>query len=134
MSISVLNQNFPCNLFNKKKDSDPEMKELSYLMIISGRSSNLQGNDTTHNYKLSYERAYSLYKFWKPIINFDDVKYHKLLDFQIAGNGIGGIGRFESDNEFIDESIEMQNQTFLIQIIPKIGEIENVSENAQLIK
>ena len=105
-------------------------------MVISGRSSNLQGNDTTHNYYLSYERAYSLYNFWKPIIDFDDAKYNELLDFQIAGNGIGGIGRVEKKyiSDKLDENEEMKNQTFLIQIIPKIGKIDSELSNSPQIK
>lgn len=119
-----------------KKDSDTSMKEISYLMIISGRSSDLQGNDTTHNYNLSYERAYSLYNFWKPIIDFDDTTYQKFLDFQIAGNGIGGIGRVEKTYIAgkLDENEEMKNQTFLIQIIPKVGKIDSELSNSPEIK
>lgn len=114
-----------------QKDSDSTMKDLSYLIIISGRSSDLPGNDRMFNYELSYKRAFSLYNFWMKNIDFDfdSDEYHKLLDFQIAGNGIGGIGRFPKyiDGIYNEES-EEKNQSFLIQIIPKIGELKNIEE------
>ncbi len=58
--------------------------------------------------------------------DLDDEKLHKLVDFQIAGNGIGGIGRFPkyNDNKDFDQDSEELNQSFLIQIIPKIGEMK----------
>ena len=48
-------------------------------------------------------------------INFEDNEYKGLIDLQISGNGWGGVGR---------EPIEDNNQRFLIQIFPKIGEIK----------
>lgn len=63
-------------------------------------------------------------------------KYNELLDFQIAGNGIGGIGRVEKKyiSDKLDENEEMKNQTFLIQIIPKIGKIDSELSNSPQIK
>lgn len=111
-----------------QKESDTKMKDLSYLVIISGRSSDLPNNDRVYNYQLSYMRAFELYNFWIENINFDldDEKLHKLIDFQIAGNGIGGVGRFPKydDNKDFDQESEELNQSFLIQIIPKIGEMK----------
>lgn len=108
-----------------QKESDTTMKNLSYLILISGRSSDLPGNNRNYNYELSYKRAFSLYNFWITNIDFDfdSEEYHKLLDFQIAGNGVGGIGRFPMyKDEVFDKESEEMNQSFLIQIIPKIGE------------
>lgn len=116
----------------KKKDIDSAMKELSYLLIISGRSSDLPGDDRIFNYELSYKRALSLYNFWINTIDFDDENFHRLLDFQIAGNGIGGIGRFkrvDSTGSFSPD-LEMKNQSFLIQILPKVGEIDTTLSNS----
>lgn len=115
------------NTLKEKKDNDSSMKELSYLLIISGRSSDLPGDDRKFNYELSYRRAYSLYNFWIDNIDFDNEEYHKLLDFQISGNGTGGIGRMSNRNESgqFEPELEMRNQSFLIQIIPKIGELDS---------
>ena len=106
------------NLIEKlrsQKETDNKFKEISYLIVVSGSASDF-GEDEFKNYLKSYERAYYLYKFWKENgVDLDAKKYHDLVDFQIAGNGIGGVGRF-SDEE--------KNQRFIINIIPKIGEIQ----------
>ena len=57
--------------------------------------------------------------FWKNNgIDFEDSKYSELVDLQIAGNGWGGIGR---------TIVEADNQRFLIQIFPKIGDINELT-------
>jgi hypothetical protein len=65
-----------------------------------------------------------LYKYWKKElgIDFDSPKYHDFIEFQIAGNGEGGIGRFRRDPENGFKN-ERKNQRFLINVIPKIGEL-----------
>ena len=106
----------------KHKLDDPKMKNVSYLLIISGYASQLLVNDEKRDYKLSYQRAYSLWQHWKEIgIDFEDYKYDGLIDLQISGNGWGGVGRFQRDvqNNFENEK---KNQRFIIQIIPKIGD------------
>lgn len=98
-----------------QKENDVKFKEISYLIVVSGSASDF-GEDEFKNYLKSYERAYYLYKFWKKQnIDLDARKYHDLLEFEIAGNGIGGVGRFIDENK---------NQRFIINIIPKIGEVE----------
>lgn len=48
---------------------------------------------------------------------FENAKiYEGLIDLQIAGNGWGGVGR---------QQIEENNQRFLIQIFPKIGDTKS---------
>jgi len=97
------------------------MKNVSYLIIISGYSSKLGIADEDYDYKLSYRRAYNLWKYWKGLgIDFEAEKYKGLIDLQISGNGWGGVGRFERDpkNHFKNEA---KNQRFIIQIVPKIG-------------
>lgn len=98
-----------------QKISNPsKFGDISYLIVVSGSASDF-GEDKIKNYTKSYERAYHLYQFWKSNnIDLDANKYHDLLEFQIAGNGTGGVGRF------IDER---KNQRFIINIIPKIGEV-----------
>jgi len=106
----------------KQKSDDPKMKNVSYLLIISGYASQLLVNDEKRDYKLSYQRAYSLWQHWKEIgIDFEDYKYDGLIDLQISGNGWGGVGRYQRDvqNNFENEK---KNQRFIIQIIPKIGD------------
>jgi hypothetical protein len=82
----------------------------------------LGGED--QDYLRSYDRAYSLWLHWKNIgIDFEDKKYKGLIDLQIAGNGWGGVGRFQYDpqDHFINEA---KNQRFIIQIVPKIGDTD----------
>ncbi len=70
-----------------------------------------------HNYLLSYKRALSLWKHWRINgVDFEGKEYSDLIDLQISGNGWGGVGRVQ-DNEY-------NNQRFLIQIFPKIGDIK----------
>jgi len=105
----------------KKKIEDPAMKNVSYLVIISGYASKLKNANQLEDYEISYKRAYNLWNYWKHIgINFEATKYRGLIDLQISGNGWGGVGRFERDpNNFFRN--ETKNQRFIIQIVPKIG-------------
>lgn len=119
-----------------KKQSDPALKEVSYVLAIVGNASNLY-KDPYHpaydkyaytdyenwSYILSYQRAKALYDFWKrkEIVDFDDAKYHDVVELVIAGNGLGGIGRYNSDSTEYQK--EYYNQRFLIQIIPKVGKV-----------
>ncbi len=92
------------------KYSDQDIK---YMIIIEGMASN---DLYKYNDELSYLRALSLLKLWNQNnIQFDP----KFCELQIAGSGIKGVGRFKGIKN------EYKNQRFLIQIIPKIGKIEN---------
>lgn len=85
---------------------------IKYLMVIEGMASS---DNYSRNYELSYERALSLYKLWEQEgILFDQNRY----EVMISGSGEKGVGR-----DVVDES---RNQRFLIQIIPKIGELKAV--------
>ncbi|MCB0835858.1 MAG: OmpA family protein [Bacteroidetes bacterium] len=85
---------------------------IKYLMVIEGMASR---DDYTRNYELSYERALSLVRLWEEQgITFDQDR----VEVMISGSGEGGVGRN------MDE--EVKNQRFLIQIIPKIGELKGV--------
>lgn len=85
---------------------------IKYLMVIEGMAS----QDTySRNYELSYERALSLSRLWEQQgIAFDQSR----VEVMISGSGEGGVGR--------DDTNEQNNQRFLIQIIPKIGELKGV--------
>jgi hypothetical protein len=104
------------------KLDNPAFSNVSYLVIISGYASHLLAGSQISDYELSYLRAYNLWDYWKSLgINFENSKYKDLIDLQIAGNGWGGIGRFDRDPEnfMINET---RNQRFIIQIVPKIGD------------
>ncbi|MEG1617583.1 MAG: OmpA family protein [Bacteroidales bacterium] len=91
----------------KRLDNEPGIR---YLVLIEGMASK---DSYSRNYELSYERALSLYRFWETSgISFDPNR----CEVHISGSGTGGIGRFP-------ESEERKNQRFLIQIIPKVGNI-----------
>ncbi len=106
----------------RQKLSNPRMKNVSYLLIISGYASHLMRGREHEDYELSYNRAYNLWQHWRDSqqIDFEALKYKGLVDLQISGNGWGGVGRFERDslNDFVNEK---RNQRFIIQIVPKIG-------------
>lgn len=106
------------NLAELKK-SDERYQNISYMIVVAGSASRLGGSD--HNYELSYQRAYNLYKFWRDElgIDFDAPKYHDLVEFQIAGNGFGGVGRIAPTTGVYNE----KNQRFIINVIPKLGEM-----------
>jgi outer membrane protein OmpA-like peptidoglycan-associated protein len=92
----------------KSKYQDQNIK---YLIVIEGMASNYP---YSRNFPLSYERALSLFHLWKINgIEFDPT----ICEVQIAGSGTGGVGRFSGAEEY-------KNQQFLIQVVPKIGEIE----------
>lgn len=100
----------------------PELANVSYLLIISGYASNLGDGQMFNDYRLSYNRALSLWDRWRFIgIDFETNNYKGLIDLQISGNGWGGVGRFDRDPDygFINEA---KNQRFIIQIVPKIGD------------
>jgi len=109
--------------FKKQKDSDPAMKDISYLMVISGSASKLKGDDEYESSILSYNRALFLYKYWKENlgIDFDSPQYHEIIELQISGVGFGGIGRFNIPYDVNNVTEEKKNQRFVISIAPKIG-------------
>jgi len=93
-------------------------ERVKFTLLIEGMSSNLPYTSKRcpeavweDNYTLSYRRALSLKRFWDDKgIKFDPT----YCDIQIAGSGEDGIGRLP---------IQRLNQRFLIQILPKVGDI-----------
>lgn len=87
-------------------------KDNKYLLIIEGQASRNSMRWTDRNYDLSFERAYSLMKYWK-----DDcgINFGINCEVQIAGSGDG---RYNIET-MRDQNIEANNQRFLIHIIPK---------------
>lgn len=93
---------------------DAKLKNVSYILVIAGSASKTGLED--HNYELSYQRALSLRNYWRSKgIDFEAPEYNDLIDLQLSGNGWGGIGRELNDAD---------NQRFLIEIFPKIGDIK----------
>jgi outer membrane protein OmpA-like peptidoglycan-associated protein len=88
-----------------------QSENIQYLIVIEGMASD---DNYTRNDELSYQRALALYTFWA---NHHIVFDPNVCDIQIAGSGERGIGRFTGDDE-------SKNQRFLIQIVPKIGDLE----------
>lgn len=86
-------------------------KDNKYLLIIEGQASRNSMRWTDRNYDLSFERAYSLMKYWK-----DDcsINFGNNCEVQIAGSGDG---RYNIET-MRDQNIEANNQRFLIHIIP----------------
>lgn len=84
-----------------------------YILIIEGQASR---DNYPENYELSYKRALGLLKFW---MNDRGITFGKNCEIQISGSGDG---RLETRSP--RESIEVENQRFLIYILPK-----NILEN-----
>lgn len=98
----------------QERSSDERLKRVSYVVVIAGYAS--RTGQEAHNYELSYQRALALKNYWKAKgIDFEAKEYEELVDLQVAGNGWGGIGRLP---------FEPDNQRFLIQIFPKIGDVK----------
>lgn len=99
-----------------------------YLLIIEGQASRNSESLTKKNYELSFQRAFTLMKFWKDICKID---FGLNCEIQIAGSGDGRYNfgyaeenskRFsELDNTLMRErgDNEVENQRFVIHIIPK---------------
>lgn len=100
------------NLVQKLEPND----NVKYLLVIEGMASS---DNYSRNYELSYERALSLYRLWEERgLEFDQSR----VEVMISGSGEGGVGRNPLD--------ESKNQRFLIQIIPKIGELKGIDYEA----
>ena len=107
-----------------------------YLLIIEGQASRNSIKLTEKNYYWSFQRAFTLMKFWKDVCQID---FGSNCEIQIAGSGDGrynfgytggdGTARFNQlDSTLMRErgQKEKGNQRFVIHIIPK-----NIIENAE---
>jgi outer membrane protein OmpA-like peptidoglycan-associated protein len=102
--------------------------KIKYMVVIEGMAAryinpselwkNNEPKRIENTYILSYNRAKALYQFWQSRgIEFDE----DVFEIVLAGSGWYGAGRYEGEEEG-------KNKRFLIQIIPKVGEIENINE------
>jgi outer membrane protein OmpA-like peptidoglycan-associated protein len=118
---SVIKPQYQADLVNAGRELERLVKEINlegtnikYLLVIEGQASL---DNYERNFELSYERALALQRLWQEQgITFDPNR----VELIIAGSGTGGVGRVEGD--------EKKNQRFLIQIIPKIGELREIPE------
>lgn len=104
-------------------------KNNKYLLIIEGQASRNSSKWTECNYRLSFQRALTLMKFWKDICRID---FGANCEIQIAGSGDGrynfGYTGGENTERFkeLDATLmrergdkEKYNQRFIIHVIPK---------------
>lgn len=95
----------------KQKKQEYGDENIKYLLVIEGMASK---DNYKENFQLSYLRALALYNFWERGNQLPDPEVCEII---ISGSGTGGVGRYTGKDEEL-------NQRFLIQIIPKIGEIK----------
>lgn len=88
--------------------------DIKYLVIIEGMASIDSYKD---NFGLSYRRALALYELWKKEIG-GIIFNPNYCEIQIAGSGTQGIREYSDVKEYM-------NQQFLIQIVPKMGNISD---------
>ena len=105
---------------NRMKNN-PQYKDMdiTYLVVIEGMASkdNYYDNDA-----LSYNRALSLYYLWRR----NGISFEKSqCEVQISGSGVRGRGRFNADG--MHPKDEVRNQRIMIQIIPKIGNLNTTN-------
>lgn len=94
--------------------------DIKYLVVIEGQASaDGYNQDLYHNNDvLSYQRALELNKFWKSHgIDFSEMERCELV---VSGSGVKGVPR---------DSVEVNNQRFLIHIVPVIGNIRMNDDN-----
>lgn len=104
--------------------------DVKYMLVIEGMASNIQ---YSRNDELSYDRALAVYYLWKRNgIDFENSD----CEVQISGSGIRGIRPYNTAyykaekkgdpnaSNLYNLHEEEKNQCIIIQIIPKISNIE----------
>lgn len=82
--------------------------ENQYVLIVEGQASK---DNYTLNYELSYQRALALMRFWMDDIG---INFKDNCEILISGSGDGKL-----DTHSMRETVETENQRFLIHILPK---------------
>ncbi|MBG7613171.1 flagellar motor protein MotB [Polaribacter sp. BAL334] len=116
------------NLFNKVKSIIDTSKTIDYLLIIEGnaqRSNNNWVSNPNMGYNLSYNRALSLFNYWKEI-GADFNSLGTQCEVILAGSGYFSHSRDEED--------ENNNRRFTIQVTSKVGKFLNDIENNKDLK
>lgn len=83
-------------------------KKNQYILIIEGQASR---DNYAQNYELSYQRALALIKYWMETCK---IEFGKNCEILISGSGDGKL-----DTNSTRENNEIDNQRFLIHILPK---------------
>lgn len=91
--------------------------ENQYVLIIEGQASK---DNYLFNYELSYQRALALMRYW---IEDKGINFGNNCEILISGSGDGKL-----DTHSMRESVETENQRFLIHILPK-NIFESTNEN-----
>ena len=101
---------------DKLQQDQSTKQDIKYLVVIEGQASadGYDIDDYYNNNVLSYQRALSLHEFWKDSAKIDFSSMPK-CELVISGSGEGGVPRDTVD--------EVNNQRFLIHIVPVIGNI-----------
>lgn len=92
-------------------------KEYQYVLIIEGQASK---DNYLFNYELSYQRALALMRYW---IEDQGINFGNNCEILISGSGDGKL-----DTHSMRETVETENQRFLIHILPK-NIFESTNEN-----
>ena len=89
-----------------------------YVLIVEGQASR---DNYLYNYELSYQRALALMRFW---VEQKGISFGNNCEILISGSGDGKL-----DTHSMRETVETENQRFLIHILPKnIFETTNESK------
>lgn len=92
--------------------------DAAYFLIIEGQASR---DSYYHNNELSYSRALSLFKFWFPNQRETSLRFFDLPCEVI----IAGAGCMEGKPRAL---MNLDNQRFLIRILPKPGIVKSIDE------
>lgn len=87
------------------------------MLIVEGQASR---DPYLYNYELSYQRALALMRFW---VEQKGISFENNCEILISGSGDGKL-----DTHSMRESVETENQRFLIHILPK-NIFESTNEN-----
>ena len=105
--------------------------DVKYIVVVEGMAARdsdntLRNQDRSfiqNTYLLSYKRALALVNLWKESgINFESDRFEII----ISGSGIYGTGRYTR------KEYEGKNKRFLIQILPKTGQLESGANESDL--
>lgn len=88
-----------------------------YVLIVEGQASR---DNFLYNYELSYQRALALMRFW---VEQKGISFGNNCEILISGSGDGKL-----DTHSMRETVERENQRFLIHILPK-NIFESTNEN-----
>ncbi len=110
-------------LYDKIEEVIKENPSVDYLLVIEGNNQRYNKNWIYYpdiGYIGSYERALSLFNYWR-INGLDFRDLGSQCEIIIAGSGYFGYSR--------DQSNELNNRKFSIQVTSKVGKLLSKSKN-----